>query len=139
MWVLLGPGCGDLACRKTWLGLSCAWERNPPPGGGGVGRTAQVSKDLAGWGLRWLQASLQRCSHGEFPRRAQPVPPPPSDLEPGVDSLAWADNLFLLLFGGGGERGRSTKIYLLFSKLKNKFLFRGTWLHPHSSRLALQR
>lgn len=85
MWVLLGPGCGDLACRKTWLGLSCAWERTPPPGGGGESRTGQVSEDLAGWGLRWVLASLQRCSHGEFPKRAQPILPPPSDLVPGVD------------------------------------------------------
>lgn len=134
----LGPWLWRPSLQKNVAGLELRLGAHPPPGGG-VGRTAQVSKDLAGWGLRWLQASLQRCSHGEFPRRAQPVPPPPSDLEPGVDSLAWADNLFLLLFGGGGERGRSTKIYLLFSKLKNKLLFRGTWLHPHSSRLALQR
>lgn len=136
MWVLLGPGCGDLACRKTRLGLSCAWEHTPRGGGVGLGRTAQVSEDLAGWGLHWL---LQRCSHGEFPKSAQPILPPPSDLVPGVDSPAWADNLVLLLFGGRGERGGSTKVYFLFSKLKNKPLFRGTWLYPYSSRLAAQK
>lgn len=42
------------------------------------------------------------CSHGEFPRRAQPSLLPPSDFVPGLDSPAWSDNLFLL-FGDVGK------------------------------------
>lgn len=74
----------------------------PPGVGWGEGRTAQVSEDLDGRGFLVLLATLPLCSHGEFPRRAQPSLLPPSDFVPGLDSPAWSDNLFLL-FGDVGK------------------------------------
>lgn len=80
-----GPWLWRPSLQKNVAGLELRLGAHPPPGGGGESRTGQVSEDLAGWGLRWVLASLQRCSHGEFPKRAQPILPPPSDLVPGVD------------------------------------------------------
>lgn len=139
MWVLLGPGCGDLACRKTWLGLSCAWERTPPPPVGAWAALPRSARTLLGGGS---VGSWHPCSvviMGSSQGGPNPSCLPHQTLCQAWIPLAWEDNLFLLLFGGGGERGGSTKIYFLFSKLKNKLLFRGTWLHPRSSRLAPQR
>lgn len=131
-----GPWLWRPSLQKNAAGLELRLGAHPPGGGGGSGPHCPGQRGSCGWGLHWL---LQRCSHGEFPKSAQPILPPPSDLVPGVDSPAWADNLVLLLFGGRGERGGSTKVYFLFSKLKNKPLFRGTWLYPYSSRLAAQK
>lgn len=135
----LGPWLWRPSLQKNVAGLELRLGAQPPPRGGAWAALPRSARTLLGGGSVGSRHPCSVVVMGSSQGGPNPSRLPHQTLSQAWIPLPGQTTCFCCCLVGEGNAEGAQKFTCYFSKLKNKFLFRGTWLHPHSSRLALQR